>query len=114
MKCKKCNTENSDDANFCKGCGMKITCVFEKNTSKKTDLFLFFALFSLFVGVIIWFVAVRGGVCYSYNPLSNFLCFIGCFLVALSITNKKIKIVSFIIVGFIMVQLFFDLIPMMF
>ncbi len=110
MKCEKCNTENRDDANFCKGCGEKITYFLEENISDKTDLFLLFALVTWFIVKIIppdLFPREWRNFYFLLVAIFNTASF---FLLALSIKKYVLRILAFIVVCLMTVPSFINFI----
>ncbi len=105
MNCLRCNTQNEESAKFCKNCGMDMTYrPSNTNTnSKSSDTFLIIFIAIAFVSAIAQFVIPKLVYNWYESPtkyiqatfwILHNLSFI---LIPLSIKNKSLKIVGFII-----------------
>ncbi len=105
MNCLRCNIENEEGAKFCKNCGMDMTFTpsNENTNSKSSDTFLIVFIAIAFVSAIAqfaieklvdnWYESPTKYIQASFWLLQN-LSFI---LIPLSIKNKALKIIAFII-----------------
>lgn len=105
MNCLRCNIENEEGAKFCKNCGMDVTFTpsNENTNSKSSDTFLIVFIAIAFVSAIAqfaieklvdnWYESPTKYIQASFWLLQN-LSFI---LIPLSIKNKALKIIAFII-----------------